>query len=590
MTRRSPASTHEGVAWLRRGQRYLAPLLVRSLPREVPFGFLGKVAPASADVELFVEAHRIAAQEALDVVNRARAVTEAELASGTGGSELPEVEAERSGAEELGRAIADRRQELWRTGIRAVAHGTSRVRAEGERHRLAERLATLGFATTVPRFEVGGTLRPSGLEPEEARPPGYWQTLSTDALAALFPFADETILEPSGILVGLALADASPVFLDRWAHGSYSWGIFGTTGSGKSFAAALYALRTRWMRPETELLVLDPLGEYGRFVRAIGGELLRLADPDAGRLNPLDPRTTGGDVREKAARIGTMLRALFPTLTDEEAATLDASVSGLFDGPTCEPTFDELLSRVARAATPGRLPAFLEVFRTGSLRTVNGPTTVEPGTPVVGIDFSAVPDDHLAFHLSYVLDWTYARLRTRPGPKLVVLDEAHLLARSEATLEFLDRLVRHLRHFDAGMLLLTQNPDDLLARPSGRSLLRNLAATTFLRLPEVSEATRSFFQLGASEAEWLPKARLPREAGYSESLWRIGEAHLPLAIVGSTPEYEFLTALLGPPAAGASRGTVPVEGEIYTGTAAPPPAWTTARRPTDRPGAEGAGT
>jgi type IV secretory pathway VirB4 component len=163
----------------------------------------------------------------------------------------------------------------------------------------------------------------------------------------------------------------------------------------------------------------------------------------------------------------------------------------------------------------------------------------------VAIDLSGVPDDQLPFHLTYVLDWAYGRLRTRPGPKLIVLDEAHLLARFDATLEFLDRLVRHMRHFDAGLLLLTQDPEDFLSRESGRSLLRNLYATAFLRLPEVSSAARAFFGLSAAEAEWLPKARLPKEAGYAESLWRIGEWHLPLAIVASTPEYEFLTRTLG---------------------------------------------
>jgi hypothetical protein len=64
-------------------------------------------------------------------------------------------------------------------------------------------------------------------------------------------------------------------------------------------------------------------------------------------------------------------------------------------------------------------------------------------------------------------------------------------------------------------------------------------------VPEVSAATREFFGLTSAEAEWLPKARLPRDAGYSESLWRVGELHLPLAIVASTPEYEFLGTTLG---------------------------------------------
>ena len=176
---------------------------------------------------------------------------------------------------------------------------------------------------------------------------------------------------------------------------------------------------------------------------------------------------------------------------------------------------------------------------------MNGPTTVRLAASPVSVDLSGLPDDQRAFHLAYVLDWAYGRMRDRPGPKLVVVDEAHLLARHAPTAEFLDRVVRHVRHFHAGLLLLTQSPEDFLTHPSGRSTLRNLYATGFLRLPEISADAREFFGLTGAEAEWLPNARLPRHAGYSESLWRVGDLHLPLAVVASTPEHRLLTETLG---------------------------------------------
>ncbi len=543
--RKAAAAVREGPSWRRIGVRYACPLLVRQFPGEVPFGFLGRAAPPSASVEIVLEAHRLPTASALQLVHGARSTAEAELASGAGASSPSELELERRSAEELGRAVAGRLQELWRVGLCWVATGSSRVRAERERQRLTERLAGLGFRLRVPRYEVAGALDAPGQGPGVDRPSGYWQTLTTDGLAALYPFGDETVLDPEGVLVGLSLGDASPVFLDRWRQASHSWGWFGTTGAGKSFAAALTVLRTRWLRPETELIFLDPLGEYAGLVRALGGTVVRLRDAGSGRLNPLDPATTGGDRREKAARVVTMLRALWPSLRDEEAATLDAAVSRLYERGDREPTFSGLADELdGGGAAAGRLGALLGVFRTGSLRQVDGPTTLRVDGPTVGIDLGGVADDHLPFHLAYLLDWTYHRLSARPGPKLVVLDEAHLLTRHAGTTEFLDRTVRHLRHFGAGLLLLSQNPDDFLATASGRSLLRNLAATAFLRLPEVSAECRAFFGLTATEAAWLTKARLPADAGYAESIWRIGPWHLPLALVASTGEYELLAAAL----------------------------------------------
>ena len=538
------SSSDEGPGWRRVGQRYSCPLLVRQFPSEVPFGFVGRVAPPSCRVDVVVEAERIPAGRALELVHGARAVADAELLDGHSSTRTPELEVERRSADELGRAVASRAQELWRVGLRWVGHGPSRARAESERQRLAERLAALGFRTRVPRYQVAECLAAPGHGAELSRPSGYWQTLTTDGLAALYPFGDETVLEPGGTLVGLSLADASPVFLDRWAHASHSWGLFGTTGAGKSFAAALTMLRSRWLREDLELIVLDPLGEYGPLVRRIGGTVVRLRDHELGRLNPLDPATTAGDRREKAGRVVTMLRALWPSLADEEAATLDAAVRRLYDQPGEEPTFGALADELRRGEG-GRLPRLFEVFRTGSLRELDGPTTLRLDASTVDVDLAGVPDEQLPFHLAYLLDWTYHRLSSRPGPKLVVLDEAHLLARHSGTTEFLDRTVRHLRHYGAGLLVLSQNPDDFLSSAAGRSLLRNLSAVALLRLPEVSEASRTFFGLSGTEAAWLTKARLPADAGYAESLWRVGPWHLPLAIVASTPEYELIGSALG---------------------------------------------
>ncbi len=535
----------EGPGWLRTRGRYVAPLLIREFPREVPFGFLGGLCPTSESLEVLVEAHPIGSGRALELLHGARAVAEAELAhGGDGDGRSAQLHAERESAQELGHQVARREQELWRVGVRFAAVASSEGQAERVRTGLERRLAALGFRTRVPRYSVREALAPPGPTGSEARPAGYWQTLQTDGLAAFYPFVDETVLEPGGVLVGLLLQDAAPVFLDRWSHPSHSWGIFGATGSGKTFATALTVLRTRWLRPETGIVLLDPLGEFGGFVQALGGTVLAFGAQSEVRLNPLDPISTGGDRAEKAGRVGAILRTLFPSLRDEESAALDAAVSRLYDRGPEIPVFSDLLAEVSRGPATERLEALLEPFRSGSLRRVNGPTSVNVDTNVVSVDFRGIPEDHLPFHLAYVLDWAYGRLRDRPGPKLLVIDEAHLLVRHGATAEFLDRIVRHVRHFQGGVVVLSQHPDDFLLHASGRSLLGNLRATFLLRLTHVAPDVQVFFGLTDAEVEWIPRARLPREAGYSEGLLRLGDLHLPIALVASTPEYEFLVRVL----------------------------------------------
>jgi len=536
--------TVEGPAWVAGGSGFELPVLLSELPKEVPFGFVGRLLPTSEPLGLRLQVFRVARSRSLEMLETAGATAEAELASGSASptARSSDLELESESARGLAHSVSLGEQELFRAGICLRALGPSKGRAELRRGELVRRLQSLGFRTRVPVYEAADALGPPDLAGTEPRPPGYWHTLPTDGVAAFFPFTDETLAEPGGILAGLLLDDASPVVLDRWRHSSYSWGIFGSTGSGKSFAASLFALRTRWTTPDLELYILDPLGEFSGFARALGGQVVRVASGDAERVNPLDPGPEAADRGEKAARVGAAMRALWPSLTDEEGAVLDASVSRLFERHEGVPTLGDLLREVGEAPkAPDRLLGLLDVFRSGSLRHLDGPTTLRWERRPIVFDLSGAAEAHLPFHLAYLLDVVYGQLQRSSNPKLVIVDEAHLLARHAPTAEFLDRLVRHVRHHRAGLLIVSQNPDDFLTSESGRSLLRNLRATLLLRLPEVSGAARQFFSLTEAEADWLPRSRLPKEAGYSEGLLRFGPAHLPIAIVASTPEFELLT-------------------------------------------------
>ncbi|MGI0151813.1 MAG: hypothetical protein ACREC5_07750, partial [Thermoplasmata archaeon] len=268
--------------------------------------------------------------------------------------------------------------------------------------------------------------------------------------------------------------------------------------------------------------------------------------------------TTGGDRVEKAGRVGTLLRSLFPSLRDEETALLDRALYRLYSAGPAVPVFSDLREEVLGSGRDaGRLASLLEVFTEGSLAHLNGPTTVDlTGSPLV-ISLAGVPEDHRAFHLSYLMEAIYGRLRRGDRRRLVLVDEAHVLVRSEGTAEFLDHVVRQVRHYRAGLCLMSQHPEDFLRIAPGRSILRNLSATLLLRLPNVSEECRGFFGLTPAEAEWLPRARMPREAGYAEGLLRLGPGHLPIAVVASTPEYELLSRGLALPSEGGPADGVP---------------------------------
>ncbi|MCI4328273.1 MAG: hypothetical protein L3J86_01700, partial [Thermoplasmata archaeon] len=211
----SEPPSHEADGHIVRRGRWDGPVVLRSLPKEVPFGFLSRLLPTSRSLELRLQLHRIPRERAIGTVRSARAIAETELEAG-GSEDIAELELEAESAHELERRLAANEQRLFRVGLSLHAVAPSRSALERERAELLRRLAALGFGANVPRYDAAAAASPPSLDGGERRPSGYWHTLPTDAVAAFFPFVDEAVIEPGGILVGLLLDDAAPVFLDRW--------------------------------------------------------------------------------------------------------------------------------------------------------------------------------------------------------------------------------------------------------------------------------------------------------------------------------------------------------------------------------------
>ena len=116
--------------------------------------------------------------------------------------------------------------------------------------------------------------------------------LDTASVAASMPFASPDLPAPDtednpggGVLYGHNLASSSLVFWDRWRADNYNAVILGRSGAGKSYLAKLELLRSLYTGVSAH--VIDPEGEYVCLADAVGGQVIRLGDPQV-RLNPCD--------------------------------------------------------------------------------------------------------------------------------------------------------------------------------------------------------------------------------------------------------------------------------------------------------------
>lgn len=355
---------------------------------------------------------------------------------------------------------------------------------------------------------------------------GARRTVDTDTAAASFPFGSPDVPGPVGdraVLYGLNAISGAPVLWDRWAEHNYNSVVVARSGAGKSYFAKTTLLRELYQG--TSVTVIDPEGEYRTLAAAVGG---MVTTPGAAGepINPLALPTQASPedlTRRKLFCATVMETALGEALSSTEAAAVDAAVGaayaacGISEDPATwrrkPPTMPDVSALLADSSETGRsLAARLAPFVTGGLSSLlagqtEHPATAEPGGLHV-FDLSSVPEEMAAVTTLVVLDAIWRSLRTDGVRRLVAVDEAWLLLRDGAGAAFLSRLAKSARKRNAGLMVITQDADDLLSTSLGHTVIANSATQVLLRqAPQSIGAVASAFALTDTEADLLASAR-----------------------------------------------------------------------------------
>src|SRR5438270_401145 len=108
-------------------------------------------------------------------------------------------------------------------------------------------------------------------------------SLTTAGLRVTFPFSASNFSEPKGILYGLEPASGAPIFLDRFGLPNANAVVLAQSGAGKSYAVKVEILRA--LLNGTDVLVIDPEGEYLQLGEAAGGKCESIGPSDASLPN-----------------------------------------------------------------------------------------------------------------------------------------------------------------------------------------------------------------------------------------------------------------------------------------------------------------
>lgn len=256
----------ERLRHLETGTGFRQVLLVETFPEFLDDLSLERLWHHREDLIFTMRLQPVASREAQRIVERRLLGLQATtlLRRQRGGVPDAEVEQAREDALSLRASLVEGRERLFMATLLASVEGQTREQCEAAAARLRELFAESGFGLHVL---LGGQLEGARwLLPEFApkEPPGRLLSATALSCLTLLPAAPPPA---QGRRLGIHLRDRTPVVRPRETMPNPVELVLGAPGFGKSAYAKTELLRAR---PE-RLLVVDPEGEYGRLVAALGG-------------------------------------------------------------------------------------------------------------------------------------------------------------------------------------------------------------------------------------------------------------------------------------------------------------------------------
>jgi conjugal transfer ATP-binding protein TraC len=375
--------------------------------------------------------------------------------------------------------------------------------------------------------------------------------LNSSPLSSLFPFVSFDLTSDKGILYGINRHNSSLVLFDRFLLENYNSVTFAVAGAGKSYCTKLEILRTLMF--DTDVIVIDPEKEYEYMAEATGGKYFNISLNSEHHINPFDlpiPREdeSPSDVlRSNIINLVGLFRIMLGGLSQEEDAIIDRAVTETYalKDITAESNFKDveppLLSdfELVLAGMEGAdsLVQRLSKYTKGTWSGfINKPSNVDINKKFVVFSLRDMEDELKPVAMYIVTHYIWNAVRKNLKKRLLVIDEAWWMMKSEDTASFLFGLAKRGRKYYLGLATITQDVDDFLKSPYGLPILTNSSIQILLKQsPTVIDHIQRTFNLTDEEKYLL------LESDVGEGMFFVGLKHVALKIVASYTEDQIIT-------------------------------------------------
>ncbi|MFM2374069.1 MAG: hypothetical protein RLZZ234_64 [Candidatus Parcubacteria bacterium] len=525
---------------------------VVSFPRYLNDGWLEPILNLERifDVSIFI--HPLDTADVLKQFQKKVAEVQSQIAirEDKGLVRSPELEAAYRNLEDLRDRLQQAEEKLFNVGLYLAIYGDSDQelqKTESEIRGILDAKMIMVKPALFEQEQAFKSILPIGQDALEVH-----NKFNSEPLSSFFPFTSFDLTADTGILYGVNRHNSSLVLFDRFSLPNYNSVTFATSGSGKSYAAKLEILRSLMFG--TDVIVVDPEREYEYLAEATGGRFFNISLSSTHHINPFDlPKLQEDESPEDILRSHTinlmgLMRIMLGGLSPEEESIVDRAITetyalkdinGQNDYSNVPPPLLSDFELVLRGMEGSEsIAQRLSKYTSGTWAGfLNQPTNVDIDQKFVVFSLRDMEDELKTIAMYIITHHIWSAIRRTLKKRLLVIDEAWWMMKSNDTAEFLTSIAKRGRKYYLGLATITQDVDDFLRSEYGMPMITNSSIQLLMKQSPTSiDRVQKVFNLTDEEKYLL------LESGVGEGIFFAGMKHVALKIIASYTEDQIITS------------------------------------------------
>ena len=383
---------------------------------------------------------------------------------------------------------------------------------------------------------------------------GVGTNMNSAPLSTTFPFVSSNLSSDEGILYGINRHNNSLILFDRFKMENANMVVFAKSGAGKSYTIKLEVLRS--MMIGDSVIIIDPVNEYKHLCETVGGTFIKISLNAKSHLNPFDlPKAIEDEdptdvLRNNIANLIGLLHIMLGEITPNEDSILDSAIHQTYeikditpqtnfsslraeDFPTMTDLYSVLRNMDGGENLAVRLQKYTEGVFAGFL---NNPTNISIDNQMVVFNIRDMEEQLRPVAMYIVLQFIWNEMRTNVQKRLVLVDEAWVMMRSEEAASFMFGIAKRCRKYYTGLTTITQDVNDFLSSRYGKAIVTNSSIQLLLKQsPAAIDLISETFYLTDQEKFLL------LESGVGEGIFFAGTKHVAIKVVASYSEDQIIT-------------------------------------------------